>query len=221
MKDQIPPISVCICTYKRLRFLKRLLDDVGAQVTEGQFTYSIVVADNDQLQSARPVVSEFKSASPIPVTYCAEPQQNIALTRNRAIANASGDYIAFVDDDEFPAAEWLLYLFKTCSQHKADGVLGSAKPEFEGQPPSWIVRGKFYVRSTHPTGFVITWRHGRTGNLLFKRSLIKNGEEAFRSEFLTGEDQDFFRRMIERGHVFVWCDEALTREVIPASRWSR
>ena len=27
--------------------------------------------------------------------------------------------------------------------------------------------------------------------------------------------------MIERGHVFVWCHEALTREVIPASRWNR
>jgi len=77
----------------------------GLRLRKGQFTYSIVVADNDQLQSARPVVLEFRSASPIPVTYCAEPQQNIALTRNRAIANASGDYIAFVDDDEFPAAE--------------------------------------------------------------------------------------------------------------------
>lgn len=221
MNNQIPHISVCICTYKRLRFLKRLLNGVGAQVTEGQFTYSVVVADNDQLRSAEPIVSEFKRASPIPVTYCVEPQQNIALTRNRAIANASGDYIAFVDDDEFPAADWLLCLFKACGQHKADGVIGSVKPEYEGQPPSWIVRGKFHVRSTYPTGFVINWRQGRTGNLLFKRSLIKDREQAFRSKFLTGEDQDFFRRMIERGGVFVWCHEALAREAIPASRWSR
>ena len=125
MNESLPHISVCICTYKRLRFLKRLLQDVGAQNTKGKFTFSIVVADNDQTESARPVVSEFITTSKIPVTYCVEPQQNIALTRNRAIANAKGDYIAFVDDDEFPIADWLLRLFQACNQFKAAGVLGS------------------------------------------------------------------------------------------------
>jgi hypothetical protein len=46
-------------------------------------------------------------------------------------------------------------------------------------------------------------------------------KEPFRPEFLTGEDQDFFRRMIGRGHSFVWCDEALTHEIIPPIRWKR
>ena len=45
--------------------------------------------------------------------------------------------------------------------------------------------------------------------------------QPFRPEFLTGEDQDFFRRMIDRGHVFVWCDEAVAYEVVPPVRWRR
>ncbi len=45
--------------------------------------------------------------------------------------------------------------------------------------------------------------------------------EPFRPDFLTGEDQDFFRRMIEEGHVFVWCEEAVAYEVVPRARWKR
>jgi hypothetical protein len=51
--------------------------------------------------------------------------------------------------------------------------------------------------------------------------LFSHGEQAFRSEFLTGEDRDFFRRKIEEGNTFVWCDDALTHEIIPAVRWKR
>ena len=35
-------------------------------------------------------------------------KQNIALARNKAIENAKGDFIAFIDDDEFPLDQWLL-----------------------------------------------------------------------------------------------------------------
>src|SRR5271157_4115198 len=96
-------ISVCVCTYKRPQLLQRLLDDLGTQETNGLFTYSIVVADNDHLRSGEAVVTGFAAASNIPVTYCVAPQQNISLARNEAIAHATGDFIAFIDDDEFPS----------------------------------------------------------------------------------------------------------------------
>jgi succinoglycan biosynthesis protein ExoM len=214
-------ITVCICTYKRPRFLRRLLDELRVQDTEGQFTYSIVVADNDHLESAKPVVLEFMKGSSIPIKYCVEPRQNIALARNRAIENAGGDYVVFIDDDEFPIRNWLLTLFRTCQEYNVDGVLGPVKPHYEEQPPNWVIRGKFHERPTYPTGFVIDWRKGRTGNTLLKRYLFIPGEQPFRSEFLTGEDQDFFRRMIEKGHSFVWCNEAIAYEIVPITRCQR
>src|SRR5271157_4036017 len=100
-------ICVCICTYKRPQLLKRLLDELSTQETNSLFTYSIVVTDNDHLRSAELVVSDFAARSAIPVKYCLEPRQNIALARNKAIENASGEFVAFVDDDEFPAKRWL------------------------------------------------------------------------------------------------------------------
>ena len=214
-------ISVCICTYKRPDLLGRLLRSLESQQTNGLFTYSIVVADNDGSRSAEALVIEVAAASAISIRYCVESRQNIALARNKAVDNADGDYIAFIDDDEFATNAWLLTLFESCIQHGVDGVLGPVKPHFDKQPPSWVVRGGFYDRATYPTGFVIDWRKGRTGNVLLKKALFAGLAQPFRAEFRTGEDQEFFCRLINQGHVFIWCNEAVVYEVVPPIRWSR
>jgi succinoglycan biosynthesis protein ExoM len=221
MSQETKHISVCICTYKRPGPLKRLLDELARQETGGLFTYSIVIADNDYLQSGEPVVRNFSAASPISIKYCVQPQQNIALTRNKAIENSSGDFIAFLDDDEFPTTTWLLNLFNACEKYHVDGALGPVKRHFDVEPPKWVVKGNFYERPTYATGFVIDWGKGRTNNVLLKTKIIPAGEQPFRPEFRTGEDQDFFRRMIQRGHAFVWCNEAVAYEVVPPIRWKR
>lgn len=215
-------ISVCICTYKRPQLLGRALAKLGKQASRGRFTYSIIVADNDCQQSARSVVEEFCTGSLIEAIYCVEPEQNIALARNRALENAKGDYVAFIDDDEFPASDWLATLLSACEKYGADGVLGPVRPWFDKPPPDWIIRGKFCERPDHATGSLLHWKQTRTGNVMFKRRVLSEISPPFRPEFGNGgEDQDFFRRLIEKGHRFIWCNEAVVHEVVPRERWKR
>ena len=222
MTNQIQHISVCICTYKRQHFLKRLLEELGRQETHGKYSFSIVVADNDRLESAKLLVLDFSRNFSVPIKYCVEPEQNIALARNRAVENATGDFIAFIDDDESPVSNWLLTLFECLSEHQVDGVLGPVKPFFEQEPPKWLVRGKFCERPEHPTGTEIGWREARTGNVLLKRHILDTDREPFRRQFGSGsEDTDFFRRMNSNGCVFIWCNEAPVHEFVPPARWSR
>ena len=98
-------ISVCICTFKRPERLRRLLMELSRQETSPRFSYSIVVADNDREQSARDIVARFTSEASVATTYCVEDEQNVALARNKALEHARGDYVAFIDDDEFPAED--------------------------------------------------------------------------------------------------------------------
>ena len=215
-------ISVCICTFKRPDLLMRLLQKTNDQHTEGLFSYSVVIVDNDSMQSARKVVIEFAASSSIPTIYCVEPEQNIALARNKAVENAKGDFIAFIDDDEIPDRYWLGNLFKTCSMYNVDGILGPVKPYFEHQPPQWVVKGKFFERATYDTGYKLRWSETRSGNVLFRREILSGIDNAFRPEFGTGsEDTDFFRRMMQKGRVFVWCNEAVVYELVPPSRCTR
>ncbi len=214
-------ISVCVCTYKRPAMLKRLLNELERQESGGLFTYSIVVADNDAGKSAEAVVEEFRSASAVAVKYCVEPRQNIALARNKVVENAEGTFVAFIDDDEFPARDWLLRLFKTCTEYKVDGVLGPVKRHFDEVPPAWLQKGRFYERRVNPTGMRVDWHEARTGNVLLRRRILMGDGVPFRPEFRAGEDQDFFHRKIEEGCVFIWSAEAEAFEVVPPARWKR
>src|SRR5579883_137369 len=217
----IPRITVCICTYKRTRLLAALLKALDDQITESLFALDVVVVDNDREASAATVTEQFAASSRLTVIYRVEPKQGIALARNLAVANATGDFVAFIDDDEFPPPQWLATLFKTCVTRSVDGVLGPVQPHIEAGTPQWVIKGNFYNRPTYPTGLVIDWRKGRTGNVLFKRHVFARSSVPFRAEFRAGEDQDFFRRAIESGFVFIWCNEAVVCESVPPVRWKR
>jgi hypothetical protein len=100
-------------------------------------------------------------------------------------------------------------------------VLGPVLPLFEDGAPAWVTKGAFYYRATYPTGLIIDWTKGRTGNTLLRMRLFENGMQPFNPEFRAAEDQDFFRRMIEKGSRFKWCNEAAVSEFVPPQRWKR
>ncbi len=217
-----PHICVCVCTYKRPEYLAPLLTALCAQETEGRFTHSISIVDNDHLESARAVVSDFAAKAPLAISYDVEPRQNIALARNRTVANATGEFLAMIDDDEEPFPDWLLRLFEAMLAYAPDGVLGPVIPRFLSPPPDWAVRGRCFERPSPRTGTVLRWKQTRTGNVLIRRAVFDDPANRFRAEFrFGGEDVDFFRRQIAGGRRFVWCAEAKVHECIPSERCSR
>jgi glycosyltransferase involved in cell wall biosynthesis len=215
-------ITICICTYKRPEMLRRLLSKLEDQETENLFECSVVIVDNDKDGSARSTVESFSCQSRLAIQYDIEPEQNIAVARNRAIGHAKCDYVALIDDDEFPNNNWLLNLYKAIIRYEADGILGPVLPYFEQEPPEWIIKGRFFDRAIHPTGHILEWKNTRTGNALLKKNMFKEQEIWFNPVFCSGgEDRDFFRRKIEEGHIVVWCNEAPVYETIPQMRWRR
>jgi len=202
--------------------LQRLLEKLEMQAGGQDFTFSVVVADNDAEQSARGIVEAFSARSLVEVVYCVEPRKNIALVRNKAVAHARGEYIALIDDDEFPVTRWLSRLLQACTEHNASGVLGPVRPHFAEEPPKWIIRGGFCDRPEYPTGTPLSWPETRTGNALIRRTVFDQLQQPFSPEFSSGgEDQDFFRRAMETGATFVWCNEGVAYETVPSSRWDR
>jgi succinoglycan biosynthesis protein ExoM len=219
MTNGTPHITVCVCTYKRPVLLDGLLNALEGQTTGGAFTYSVVIVDNDSAQSAKPLVGSRAAWSVIRIEYFCQPQKNIALTRNEAVDRATGDFVAFVDDDEVPPSGWLFHLFSAASQYNADAVLGPVDPQFTSEPPSWIVRGRLLERPHYPTGTVLRWPDTRTGNVLFRRSVFTKHGDRFSPDFRHSEDQEFFKRITARGAHVIWCDEAAVTEVQGADRF--
>ena len=216
-------ICVCICTYKRPKLLERLLIALQNQKMDGLFTYSIIVVDNDYKMSSKSIVTRLKKESLIDIDYYIEPEQNYALVRNKAVEKANGNFIAFIDDDELPINDWLFNLYKISNECEADGVLGPVKPCFEKEPPQWIIKSRVCERPSYKTGTILNWTNTRTGNVLLTKNIFNNAENYFNPDFgrTGGEDVDFFKRMIENGQKFIWCDEAPVYETVLPERFNR
>jgi succinoglycan biosynthesis protein ExoM len=213
-------VSVCIATYRRPERLALLLDDLRQQQ---RIPDQVVVVDNDAAASARAVVQNCgASRPPFALTYDIQPDRNIALTRNRTVALARGQWLAFIDDDERAPRAWLRLLLDSAATHRADGVLGPVEPNVPDAAPTWIRRGRFYDFPRLPTGAVVPLNRMRFGNVLLRGAVLRAETGPFdpRYGLATGEDGDLLVRLVKRGARIVWCDSASVSEPIESQRLS-
>jgi glycosyltransferase involved in cell wall biosynthesis len=98
-------ISVLIVTRNRAEWLRDTLDSVTRQSRPPD---EVIVVDNASTDHTRDVVSSF--ADRLNVTYVHEPTRGIPHARNAAVRCATGDIVAFVDDDCVADENWLRHI---------------------------------------------------------------------------------------------------------------
>jgi succinoglycan biosynthesis protein ExoM len=213
-------ISVCIATYRRPERLNSLLADLAGQEALPE---QVIVVDNDATGSARDIIQRYRTVgTPFRLDYDIQPERNIALTRNRTVALAQGEWLAFVDDDERAPAEWLRQLMEAAAHYQADGILGPVVPRIPADAPAWIRRGRFYDYARMPSGGEVPLNQMRIGNVLLRTAAVRSQPGPFDPKYgLTcGEDGDLLIRMVHAGARIIWCDEAVVYEQMEPARLS-
>lgn len=216
----MPTVSICIATYRRNERLRALLEDLAHQE---RLPDQVVVVDNDSAAGARAVTDEFRRAhDAFQLAYDVQPQPSIALTRNRTVELATGDWLAFIDDDERAPKQWLGRLLEAAATHVADGVLAPVEPQVPLAAPRWLRRGKFYDFPHQPTGAPVPLNCMRFGNVLLRAAPVRAEPGPFDPAFgLTmGEDSDLLVRLARKGVRIVWSEDAPVFELIESKRLS-
>lgn len=222
MTEQNPPeVSICVCTYKRPALLLQLLESLATQ-TFPLASFEVIVVDNDQSASARPVIMQTAQRYPaLTVRYEVEPIQGISYARNKTVALAAGELLAFIDDDEWAVSHWLADLVESMAKLGVDAVLGPVIPQYPARSREWVIRSRFFERPRYTTGTFIGGDACFTSNALVKASWAKSRQPAPFDVSLAqsgGEDTEFFKWIEGQGGKFVWCDTAEVREEVPLNR---
>lgn len=230
--DQAPHLGrhavvVAVPTYRRRAGLVRLLEKL-ARIPH---PISIIVADNDTRPGGAAdglaVVAGLEQMQyPHPIEAISVTERGIAQVRNalvaRAIARPETRFIAMIDDDEWPEADWIDALLAVQARYGADVVGGPVRRSFEVPVEPYLARANNYdpgLRRSGPTDLV-----DATSNVLFDADLFRNMPMPwFDPSFaLTGgEDKDLMIGLKLGGMRFAWADEACVSEEMPASRCSR
>jgi succinoglycan biosynthesis protein ExoM len=213
-------VSVCIATFRRAERLRAVLEDLTLQSRPPD---QVVVVDNDQAGSARPVIEQARASGvPFVVAYDVQPERNIAMTRNRTVSLADGDWLAFIDDDERAPQSWLQQLLEAAATFAADGILAPVEPQVPSDAPHWIRRGRFYDFAHQRSGDLVPLDRMRFGNVLLRAEPLRAEPGPFDTSYglSTGEDGDLLVRLARKGLRIIWCDEAIVWEPIEAKRLS-
>ena len=127
-------MSVCIATYRRPEGLGRLLTSLTEQ--QGAPPFDVIVVDNDAQHSGEGVAIRY--CERLNLTYVVEPIRGLSRVRNRAVAESRGTFLAFIDDDEWAAPQWLARLAAKAEEYFADVVAGPVTFVFDNKVPEHI-----------------------------------------------------------------------------------
>jgi len=131
-------ITITTQTYNRADELRQTLRSLSKIDTRGVPAYEVLVVDNNSQDDTPEVVEEFSSAFNGCLRYVREAQQGLSHARNRAIAEARYDIVAFLDDDVEVDKEWLRNLAAAYDSGDYAAIGGSAHLVYSCQKPRWL-----------------------------------------------------------------------------------
>ena len=226
-----PVYTVALCTHNHSDRLERTLAEF-AKIREPKSDWEFLVIDNASRDATPELLARHVWPAGWVVRVVREAQLGIANARNRAIAEARGEYIIFLDDDESADPDWLLAYERLVQEHAPDAFGGRIDVLFEDARPPWL--------SNELLGFLGKLDWGEKVKLLNDLSTpLYTGNFGFRSSIIEqiglfdaslgrrgkenngGEDVDFYRRIIRAGLKVWWMPDAVIFHRIQAEKLSR
>ncbi|MEG4586113.1 glycosyltransferase [Microcoleus sp. MOSTC5] len=219
--DRLPSLTVAICTKDRPENLARCLQyllKLQTPIPGEKLCFELLVIDNAPSDER---TKELVDTLP-GVRYAREPKPGLDFARNRALQEATGELLAFLDDDVTPDRQWLNGLMEAWAENPdAGGFTGLVLP-YELVTEAQILfesRGGFRrgfekirygqilpYNPLYPCGAGI---FGAGCNMAFRRDvLLKLG--GFDDALDTGAplpgggDLDIFYRVVRAGYLLVY-----------------
>jgi glycosyltransferase involved in cell wall biosynthesis len=234
-------VSIVIATRNRSALLGQTLDVLAAQQWPAE-QFEIIVSDNGSTDDTCAVVEQaarrYGSAA---VRYLFVPQPGKSHAVNAALELARGELIAFTDDDVQPAPEWIQALVQAVEETGADFVAGRIKPIWEIDPPAWMspaLYGVLAIPDNGPARLPISADRSAAlppvtnvmpigANMAVRADVIarlgglRTDLGKLSGSLRTGEDHEFFLRLLHAGCRGVYEPLALVGHFVPASRLER
>lgn len=129
--------TVAICTLDRCTYLKRAADELLAQLADFRHG-TLLVIDNGSTDGTAEYLASLQSGHD-KVKTVREDRRGNYYARARAIEEACGEFLIFLDDDAVPQPRWLEGMLQELAATPDIGAVGCAiDPIWEGQRPAWL-----------------------------------------------------------------------------------
>ena len=203
--SKIPEISVAVCTYNRADVLPKCLESLANQTADTEL-FEVLIIDNNSTDNTKEIAIEFceKHSN---YKYISEEKQGLSHARNRAIDEAKGKYVAYIDDDAIADKNWIEKIFSVIQNNKDIAAFGGKiLPWYNTEKPKWF-KDEFALHSYGDKHLQLSLKNypfGLSGsNMIFKKDILAkyNGFSAeygmAGNKIAFGEESLLFNKMLK------------------------
>lgn len=121
-------ISVIMLTYNREKLVSRAIESILAQTYPD---FEFIIVDNGSTDRSGKIADGY-AAKDGRIRVIHRERGNIGAGRNTGLDAARGEYIAFIDDDDWAEPDFLDFLFNLIEENHADAAIcGAADKAFD------------------------------------------------------------------------------------------
>lgn len=126
-----PLISIIVAVYNSEKYISRCIESILVQTYRH---YEIICVDDGSTDSSGQILDQYCECYPDIIRVCHQKNGGAAAARNNGICLAKGDYIAFVDNDDWLDSDWLEVLSGHIEQNSPADVVcsGYRRPDDRG-----------------------------------------------------------------------------------------
>lgn len=186
-------VSVIVPVYKVERYLEKCLKSLLYQsLTETE----ILVVNDGSPDDSQKIIDRYARLFPQKIVSFQKENGGVAAARNFGIERAHGEYIAFLDGDDFADLDFCQRLYERAVETGADIVASDVRVLFPDGKVREVKSGhenadtREKIKKSLVSFYPVVW------NKLYKRTLLEESGVRFSQGIATGEDVDFLYRLL-------------------------
>lgn len=182
-------ISIVMPVYNKEKYIARGIHSILVQTFKD---WELIIIDDGSTDGSLNQCKKFRD-SRIQVFHTLN--RGVSEARNLGISKATGEYITFIDSDDFVAENYLEKIYRPDEEMVIGGV---AKVDINGKVIERIrpyLDGNVYIEDMAKTFYkeqLATGIYGFVSSKLIKKSVIEKNKIRFDSKINLAEDYDFF-----------------------------
>lgn len=203
-------ISVLIPVYNTERYLRKCLDSVLAQTLK---EIEIIITNDGATDNSQKIIEEY-AIKDKRIRYNIQKNSGLGATRNKGIELAKGEYIAFLDSDDWVEKDYYKFMYEEAKKNNVDLVVSNFC--IDSKSKLSVYRHNENNKKRYLQGVIERRYPGFSWNKLYKKSLIDNNHIRFpiRDELENIEDQYFTIRTCCFAKNIAFIDNPLIHYVI-------
>lgn len=195
----VPKISVIVPVYKAEAYLHRCVDSILAQTFQN---FEVLLIDDGSPDNSGKICDEYaKKDSRVRVFH--KENGGVCSARNVGLDNATGEYIAFVDSDDWVDDNFLEIFLMDKADIVVQGLYATNWPGKEKNVEYYVGIEEFNVSKCNVSYFLDSLfdslNIGFVVLRLFKRSIIEANQIRFNIDYKVMEDEEFIM------HYLIYC----------------